>query len=135
MATVQLKTLHKMRLPPLSEIRKHWHGTLEPEPEDEPIKPHGVRLTRTEWLDAIHWDWWKNDWPNGKPTLENRGNPDSELIRTLIHDPDYRRMYIDYLVMKRQEPTTLLLEELRRQGHRSVANEIMESVVIDSTDL
>jgi hypothetical protein len=68
-------------------------------------------------------------------SYQERGNQDSPLIRMLIHDPGYRRMYINYLVMKRMEPTLLLLEELKRQGYRSVADEIMESVLIDSTDL
>jgi hypothetical protein len=120
----QLETQHKIRLPSLSEIRKYWPGRLEPEPEDEHYTATGTRMNRRGWLTEFS----SEDWPSRKPELEIRGRQDSPLIRMLIHDPDYRRMYVEYLLMKHEKPTSLLLEELKRQGHRSVANEIMEKV-------
>jgi hypothetical protein len=127
----QLQTQRKIRLPPLSEIRKYWPGRVIPPIEEEPFKPKEIRRTRKQWLHAICSD----DWPLVKPQLEIRGNQDSPLIRMLIHDLGYRRMYTEYLLAQHQEPTSLLLQELKRQGYRPVADEIMESVVIDSTDL
>lgn len=124
------KTTRKIHMPPLSEVRKYWPGRLEPEPEDELFSATGTRMNRRGWLTEFS----REDWLSVKPDLEIRGKPDSPLIRMLIHDPDYRRMYVEYLIMKHEKPTSLLLEELKRQGHRSIANEIMERVVIDSED-
>jgi hypothetical protein len=124
------KTTHKIKFPPLSEIRKYWPGRLEPEPEDPRYSATGTRMDRRGWLT----EFCSVDWNSRRPDLVIRGRQDSWLIRTLIHDPDYRRMYIEYLIMKRRKPTSLLLEELKRQGHSSIANEIMERVVIDSED-
>ena len=127
----QLETQHKIRLPPLSEIRKYWPGRVIPPIEEEPFTPKEIRRTRKQWLHAIS----DPSWPLVKPDLVVRGGQDSELIRMLIHDPEYRKMYVEYLLAQHQEPTPLLLQELKRQGHRSIAEEILESVVIDSTDL
>jgi hypothetical protein len=128
---MQVLERHTIRLPPLSEIRKYWHGRTIPPIEEESFKPKEIRRTRKQWISSIGSD----DWPLVKPDLVVRGDQDSELIRMLIHDPDYRKMYIDYLIMKRVEPTSLLLQELKRQGYRSIADEIYESVICDETDL
>jgi hypothetical protein len=127
----QLRTRHRIRLPPLAEIRTYWLGRTIPPIEKERFTPKALRRTRKQWLQAIASD----DWPLVKPDLVERGDPDSPLIRTLIHDHEYRRMYIDYLIMKGIEPTPLLLQTLGWFGHVDIAQEIMESVIIDSTDL
>jgi hypothetical protein len=127
----QLETIHKIRLPPLSEIRKYWPGRLDPPQEDEHYSATGTRMNRRGWLTEIS----RDDWPSRKPELEIRGRQDSWLIRTLIHDPDYRRMYVEYLIMKREKPTSLLLQELMRLGHRKIANEIMRDVVYGSENI
>lgn len=77
-------------------------------------------MNRRGWLTEIS----RDDWPTVKPELRERGDPNCPLIRMLINDAGYRRMYIEYLNVQRRLPTEMLLDDLPFD----VADQIMRGV-------